>query len=106
MPSPLVASRLPSGLKQTLETLLVCPGRVSNSRPLAASQILAVLSQLPVASRLLSGLKHTLWTACTAPAKGEQFLPADRVPDFRRLVFAAGRQPFAVRAETHAMDLA
>ena len=45
-----VASRVLSGLKTTFSTGAVCParGKLSNSRPVAASHSLAVLPELPV----------------------------------------------------------
>ena len=54
------ARRWPSGLKATLQTPPVCPGRVRASWPLVASHTFTVLSTLAEARRLPSGLKATL----------------------------------------------
>ena len=63
------ASRLPSGLNATLQTSSVCPLRVRNSCPVAASQIFTVWSKLPEASRLLSGLNATLLMSLVWPLR-------------------------------------
>ena len=60
---------LPSGLKHTLLTALLCPLRVRASRPVAASHTFTVLSPLAEARRLPSGLKHTLKTAPLCPLR-------------------------------------
>ena len=54
-----VASRVPSGDQDTVRTTLVCPLRVSSSRPPAASHTFAVPSSPPVASRVPSGDQDT-----------------------------------------------
>ena len=54
---PAEAIRRPSGLNATLRHQLVCPRRLSTSRPLAASQRRTVLSSPTEARRKPSGLK-------------------------------------------------
>ena len=61
-----VASCVPSGLIRHAGDAAECPRKVSSSRPVAASQIRATPSPLPVASRLPSALNAT---ASTSPAE-------------------------------------
>ena len=57
------ASKPPSGLKSSDSTFAVCPASVTSSRFAPRSQILIVLSVLPVASSLPSRLRASLLTA-------------------------------------------
>ena len=80
-PSPLpLASVLPSRLKATELTPLVCPASVLSNCPLAASQSRTVLSPLPLAIVLLSGLNATEVTlpVCPVSVLGSWPLPASQ----------------------------
>ena len=61
------AMRVPSGLKLTLVTALVCPLSVLITSPVAALHNLMVLSSLPEAIRVPSGLKLTSRTVLAGP---------------------------------------
>jgi hypothetical protein len=59
------ASVVPSGLKLSVQTWLVCPSSSSN-RPVSRSQIRIAPLQVPDASRFPSGEKATekTWSSC------------------------------------------
>jgi hypothetical protein len=64
---PPEASSLPSGLAASVLTAPVWPANARNSRPEANSQILIVLSKLPVAIHRSSGLIAIAWTDLLCP---------------------------------------
>ena len=58
------ASRRPSGLKHTDDTISPCPSSVLTHAPVSTSHSRTVVSKLPDATRRPSGLKHTDHTDC------------------------------------------
>src|SRR5438045_2582975 len=73
-------------------------------RPLVASHILRVPSQLALTMSLASGLKATLAIKSVCPMRGTDFPAVACIPDLYSLVGAAAGDAFTVRAEGQALD--
>ena len=94
-------------MEKAIFKLLGVEGPVTlTSWPVRASQIFAVLSELPVTIRTPSGKKLTLVTSSACPLSFSRGVPVRAVPDVRRLVTTAGDDPRPVGGETHARDRA
>src|SRR5437762_3344690 len=91
-----------SGAKATVSTICSWPSRVSRSLRVATSQILTVLSRLPV-TRLFRSEAHPLDDA-VVPAEGVDLLAGGRVPELDDVVVAAGGDGLAVRREGDGFD--
>jgi len=91
--------RRPSGEKATDLTQSLCPLSVTSSWPLAASQTLAVWSQLPVTIRWPSEENETECNLIVVSLERQQLTAGGRVPHLGRFVRTARHDARTVRRE-------
>ena len=103
--SPPVMTRLPSRENAACRTACWCPTNSTDSWPVSASQMRAVLSFDAVSTRVPVGREHRAADSITMTVQGLEQLPGVCIPDAGCLVVAGGHDFGAVGRKRRVVDV-